>query len=65
MNGDLESPATQLSFLPPVSQFDDEVYEDDFDSIMAGVLDPDAGFRTALSVILLITMKSEILPSIC
>ena len=45
MNGDLESPATQLSFLLPASQFDDEVYEDDFDSIMAGVLDPDAGFR--------------------
>lgn len=45
MNGDLESPATQLSFLPPASQFDDEVYEDDFDSIMAGVLDPDSGFR--------------------
>ena len=45
MNGDLESPATQLSFLPPTSQFDDEVYEEDFDSIMAGVLNPDSGFR--------------------
>lgn len=45
MNGDLESTVTQLSFLPPASQFDDEVYKADFDSIMAGVLDPEAGFR--------------------
>lgn len=45
LNGDLESPATQISFLPPASQFAPEVYEDDFDSIMAGVLDPNSGFR--------------------
>lgn len=45
MNGDLASPVEQTSFLPPASQFDSETYEEDFESIMAGVLAPDAGYR--------------------
>ena len=61
LNGDLESLATQISFLPPASQFAPEVYEDDFDSIMAGVLD----LGTASSHILPIMMKSATSPSIC
>ena len=45
LNGDLKNATAQLSMFPLASQFDDKTYAKDFENIMAGVLDPTAGFH--------------------
>lgn len=43
-NGDLEGACVQMSLMP-MEQFDDNVLEDDYKKIVAGVIDPDSGYR--------------------
>lgn len=43
-NGDLEGECLQLALMP-MEQFEDDVLEDDYKKIVAGVIDPDSGYR--------------------
>ena len=43
-NGDLKGQYEQLSLFP-MSQFDDVIYKEDYNSIINGALDPSAGYR--------------------
>ena len=43
-NGDLEGQYEQLTLFP-MDQFDEETYEEDYDTIINGALDPSAGYR--------------------
>ena len=43
-NGDLHGQYEQITLFP-MSQFDDQTYEEDYESIINGALDPSAGYR--------------------
>lgn len=43
-NGDLQGECVQMTLIP-MEQFEDDVLEEDYKKIVAGVLDPDSGYR--------------------
>lgn len=43
-NGDLQGECVQMTLMP-MEQFEDEVLEEDYKKIVAGVLDPDSGYH--------------------